>query len=695
MKKALNTKITLENILKYLSYKEIILLSQSNKELYKKIDPESNTSVNNLFFENVYQCYFFSKDYNFENKKNLLDNFLESKTNWKLFLKELSLNFVSNDYVQKEISAKVLDCFKLHLYLPDLRKEHFHLEYEFSSTHQYVCYDLVERRLISMNRFRKQITKEYLKDSLKNPKEKKELTVKPLRKGEFFEKELLEFSSTYYTFINNDVYNKILGDVINYKYTNIDLYYKNNKFDFNIINFLLWITHSFILYSDYVYNYINIFIDNVKIDVQTLFIEYIGKYEELVNCAQLISSKFENINIMINYLIKFMSLPNEIEEKGPLDLSPSSSSTSASSSNSNSTSFYKPKAFYLYNLFSTITKNNVCNKLSGDMEKKLEKLLNVFFVETFEKKEYAKDENNNDFDCDYEDDNMAIDDENFDNENEDLPMSDEENTNKELLEKYYLIQADQEINEINSKAINHTELKVSKEYENLENLLNDKMAATIDLYVKKEKPLFEIFNIIKKITKSTGNTKILCCSNKSLNLIRRTKKRLMEKSVSTLFKYVLQKLNKDFHQHIKIDEMTKAKKIELSYSEIKNEKKYEMDLNDLDSETRRKVVELVEKEKNNLITFLEEENIKNYADQNHKDEMSRLIKEYADDCRIPYVLLINKIMWYYYKELAYYEERNKIVINYLSCSHKNGIPDDTYESSENILKENLISYNIK
>jgi uncharacterized membrane-anchored protein YjiN (DUF445 family) len=194
------------------------------------------------------------------------------------------------------------------------------------------------------------------------------------------------------------------------------------------------------------------------------------------------------------------------------------------------------------------------------MEKKLEKLLNVFFVETFEKKEYAKDENNNDFDCDYEDDNMAIDDENFDNENEDLPMSDEENTNKELLEKYYLIQADQEINEINSKAINHTELKVSKEYENLENLLNDKMAATIDLYVKKEKPLFEIFNIIKKITKSTGNTKILCCSNKSLNLIRRTKKRLMEKSVSTLFKYVLQKLNKDFHQHIKIDEMTKAKK---------------------------------------------------------------------------------------------------------------------------------------
>ena len=57
-----------------------------------------------------------------------------------------------------------------------------------------------------------------------------------------------------------------------------------------------------------------------------------------------------------------------------------------------------------------------------------------------------------------------------------------------------------------------------------------------------------------------------------------------------------------------------------------------MDLNDLDSENRRKVEELVGKEKNNLITFLEEENIKNYADQSHRDEMSSLIKDYADDC---------------------------------------------------------------
>lgn len=150
---------------------------------------------------------------------------------------------------------------------------------------------------------------------MKNPNQKMELTVKPIRKGEFFEKELLDFSTTFKTIINNNVYNNILGDVINYNYTNLDLYYKNNKFDFNIINFILWITHSFILYSDYVYNFINIYIDTVNIDAQTLFSEFIGKYEELVNCAQLFNSKFENINTIINYLIKFKSLPSEMEKK--------------------------------------------------------------------------------------------------------------------------------------------------------------------------------------------------------------------------------------------------------------------------------------------------------------------------------------------------------------------------------------------
>lgn len=107
MKKALNTQILLENILKYLTYKDIILLSQCNKTLYKKLDPASNEFVNNIFLEDVYQFYFNSKDYNIENKKNLSVNYLENKYNWKLFLKEFHLHF--SNYKDEAIRKKVLD----------------------------------------------------------------------------------------------------------------------------------------------------------------------------------------------------------------------------------------------------------------------------------------------------------------------------------------------------------------------------------------------------------------------------------------------------------------------------------------------------------------------------------------------------------------------------------------------------------
>lgn len=707
MKSCLHIKNILGSIIKYLPYTDIILLSQCNKTLLKDIDPASNTLVNNIFLDNVNRVYFNSEDYNLGKKKNLLGDFLESKKDWKLFLKELNLNF--KNYSDKEIANKVLEIFKLHLYLPDLRKENFHLEYEFSSTHLYICYDMIERRNINLNRFKKEITKEYLLNSMKNPDIKMQLAVKPIKRDEFFEKELLNFSFIFNNFINNNDYYNILGDVINYNYSKLDLLYKNGKYNYNIINFILWICHSFILYSDYVYSFINRYVNNINnknIDAQTIFNEFIEKYEELVNCSQLINSKFENINIIFNYLNKFKSLANEIEKNGPLDLSPSSSLTSNSSSTSDSSSkssstINNSSGFSLYQLFAKIIKDNVYNKLSGNMINSLEILLKEYFVESFEKKESTENEKSKeDIDCDYDynDDNMNIEDDNFDYENEDISMSEEKVSNKELIEKYMNIAVDQEINEINSKAINHTELKVSKEYENTENLLINNFIKYIDLYIEKGKSLFEIYEIIERITKSTGNTKTLSCVNKSLNLIRRTKKRLMEKSITALYKYVLQEFNKDFHKHIKFDEINQKNIIELSYIESKNDKKYEVNLNDLDKKNRMKVVELVENEMKNLITFLEEENIKSYDNQSHKDEMRKLIKDYVEECRIPYVLLMKKIIWFYYKELGYYEERNKIVISFLShnkCSFKNESLDDTYDLRENILKQNSISYNYK
>ena len=70
------------------------------------------------------------------------------------------------------------------------------------------------------------------------------------------------------------------------------------------------------------------------------------------------------------------------------------------------------------------------------MGKKFDKLVDAYFVESFEKKPSAENEKNNDIDCDYEDDNMIIDDDNYDYENEDFSKYEEKTSNKELIEKY-------------------------------------------------------------------------------------------------------------------------------------------------------------------------------------------------------------------------------------------------------------------
>ena len=62
MKNNLYITNILGNIIKYLSYKDIILFSQSDKTLYEKIDPTNNTLVNNIFLENINQIYFYSND---------------------------------------------------------------------------------------------------------------------------------------------------------------------------------------------------------------------------------------------------------------------------------------------------------------------------------------------------------------------------------------------------------------------------------------------------------------------------------------------------------------------------------------------------------------------------------------------------------------------------------------------------------
>jgi hypothetical protein len=716
MDQCLKTINLLTNICGYMDYPNIIIFSMCNKTINNALNPDKNIIINNIFMQTIIKLFFeFDDDYNLKNKKNLLGKFFKFQINCKNFLKELIINF--RNYSDKTISDKVKDCFRIHMYLPDLRKESKHLEFESSSIHQIVSYDSLFRSNCTYNYYSKYITIDYMLAELKKKNDiinnNDVKTVKILREGLYFEKELKEFNITFNQFINNNEYKEIIICVINYQFDKLDYIYKNkyyynynnfteNKININnIINLILWINHSFILYSTFIYEYINSFTD--ENDEKTLLLEFVHKHNDIINCGLLLNSNFENINIIINHLVIYYSIFKDVNDKTNLTLSPCSSDNSTTSNSSNNSGYNSnndnsndlnlnsQEKFTLYKLFSAIIKNNVYDKLSDLLNNKFKKLINQFCIELFENSsnQNHKNEKNleNDEMCDYDyceiennnqDQKMIIEDEynnNIEDEEEDDDLEnlllEKEATNKETIENYMNAQADYVINEKNANAINHTEIIVPEPYIKIENLLIDQILLTLNNYIKEEKkPCAFLFDIIESMTKINSNTNLLI-RNGSLTIIRRTKKRLMEKSFKALFPIVFQKFMRSFPVHIQVNQK-KELELSLTETEIKNNIKYNCDLNELSSKKRRKVTEVVENELRNLQILLMEANIK--PNDNDKIMKENLIEKYFNCDGIEDVLLIKKMIWFYYRELGLYEEKNEKIVNILTnknCKKEN------------------------
>ena len=111
----------------------------------------------------------------FQNKKNLSDIF-KSKTNWRKTYESLKTHL--NNYSDEAIVKKVKDIFKIHMFLPDLRKENAHLEFESSSIHQIFSYDVNFRNFCTYNFYSKYITKEFMDQQLVKIDGKEENTIK-------------------------------------------------------------------------------------------------------------------------------------------------------------------------------------------------------------------------------------------------------------------------------------------------------------------------------------------------------------------------------------------------------------------------------------------------------------------------------------------------------------------------------------
>ena len=742
MYKCLRNTNLISNICRYLNKDSIIQFSQCNRTINKALNPKTNSIINLNYLISINKTFFeFDEEdnNNTSKKKNLLSKLLNTKINWKTVLNELSKSF--KNYNDEKITQKVLDCFRIHIYLPDIRKENFQLDYISSSIHQTFCYDNLFKNACTFNYYDKFITKEYMMQDLEKEKEKnkeikeeeekkKEIKekseknnkvkeIKILREGLYFENELKDFRTVFDKFINNIEYKNIIFNAVKYNYEILDYIYENdyyNKFNNNIIKLILWITHSFILYSKYIYKYISSFNDDT--DEKTILMEFFHKHNEIINCALLLNSNFENINIIINQFIihysdknnkdifcssqtslkdnnEFSSSNKNISLSGLSALFPESKnftldSKSNSTYNNEDFVFNIKDSFSFYKLFLNIIKKNIYDKLSTILNKKFIILINKYYKNLFENFQIKDNKNDNKKKTFWEEnhyDNQSIDMEDDDDLDIDEDLEEDsiekEPSEKEIIEGFINCIVDFTINERNSNGINHTELKITKEYENFENIIIENFKNYLQYYMNEDKPNSYLFEIIEKISRCDANQ----CNNlirnrDSLMLIRRTKKRLMQNAFKLLLSKSLKDFGNSFLSHIKINN-NNEKYISLTDTEIKNNNEYKCDLRDLSTKKRMKVTESVMNEINSLKFLLKEENIKAFDEKFKIREIENLIDLFFNCDGIQEVLLVKKMIWFYYRELGFYEEKNEKIVKILN--YRKDSLSDSFEEKKVLL----------
>ena len=140
-KHVFNIKYLVTNIALYLNFEDILSLNSCNKTLKTILNPLYNRVINIIYYNKTTKKIFemdeddyFDDGYNKINRNNLLEDSWKSKMNWRLFLSETLKKFQT--YPEEKIKKNVLNSFKLHMYLPDLRKDNSQLEYEYSSINQ-------------------------------------------------------------------------------------------------------------------------------------------------------------------------------------------------------------------------------------------------------------------------------------------------------------------------------------------------------------------------------------------------------------------------------------------------------------------------------------------------------------------------------------------------------------------------------
>ena len=616
-----NKEHLLTKIIMYLKPEDILSFSSCNKAIYKKLNPCTNIAINITFCRYTNRkCFEMDEDYNKIHEIDLIDNCWKSNINWKLYLVQINKHF--KEYPDIEISKKVLDVFRTKLYLNDLRKENPHLEYFNSSCHQVFCYDWKFRETCNSNYYGHFINNNYIQNRGINCKE-----IKILRENLPFEYELKNFINVYFEIKKNKEYKDVIDNIINYNFENLEKIYENAKNNVNKINkiiyFLLWLNKSLIVYSVNTYESIIRF-QNDK-DCNTFLNDFNDNYNNFTNVSLLLNQNFQNINIIINYLNMYIMNNNNI--------------------------CYN---FSIYELARNIFKKKVYDKVSETVLQKTTILLNKYKFDNISEISNQDENNNDSMDCEElnetdESSNMSF----FD--------FDEEKNDKEILENIINNLLDININKYNANAINHSLVKLSTEYEQIENLVNEKFCQFIQEKLNEEKPALELFEIIEKTLESNKNEYFLVKQNSStLKVINRTRKNLLKGTFKTMCNYILPNILKDFNSHLKIN--NNERQLKLNAHEIMYKNSYKCDLSNLSNKAMMEIEAKVKEEINNIKSCIYEKNIKGY----NVNDTIKLVNEYMDNDGIEIVLLVKKMIYFYFKEMQIYEEKDKKIFNILS-----------------------------
>ena len=190
-----------KNVLTYLTnfldVNDLLKISSSNKPLNELLNPLNNDGVNKIYYNHVTKTFFeMEEDYEFdkpyrEKRNNFMDTHWKNTINWKSFLIQFKKDIKNFPEQDKKITKKIYDILRIHLYLQDLRKENYHLEFSKSSLYQVFSYDKKFREICNNTYYSKYINKDYIN------KEGKECEIKLLRNGLFFEEELKQCYGEY------------------------------------------------------------------------------------------------------------------------------------------------------------------------------------------------------------------------------------------------------------------------------------------------------------------------------------------------------------------------------------------------------------------------------------------------------------------------------------------------------------------